>query len=153
MEHEKKKKRVRKEEDEAEIVGSSFENNNNAKKRDVDHGISFMKDKEEVKEEGCWDSNSALGVFDFPWLKDGVVSKYEDLGFEDNFMSSLKHQDTFKAAGIDFSDEYDTPEVSMAHIPESKLVEDVWHPFESNGLGMEAEDVDCIWSSLLDQPL
>ncbi|KAJ1420978.1 hypothetical protein SESBI_14128, partial [Sesbania bispinosa] len=45
------------------------------------------------------------------------------------------------------------PEVSMAHIPEANLVEDLWQPFESNGLELEAEDVDCIWSSLLNKPL
>lgn len=157
MEQERNK-RAREDFEEAEI-GSSFENNKKkAKKRDV-CGMSFKK---EVEEKGCcfkaweWDnSHLAFGVFDFPWLKDGVIFKSEDffMDFEDNF------QDTFfKVSGIDyFFDEYglccEVPETPMAHIPEAKLVEDLWHPFESNGLELEAEDVDCIWSFLLNKPL
>lgn len=158
-------KRGREGEDEAETAGTSLENNNNAKKRDV-YGISFMKEKKVVVEEkGCfkaWDStNLALGVFDFPWLKDGVMSKSEEgcfLDCEDSFLSSLERQDTsFKADGIDFCEEQglcDAPEGSMAHIPEDKLVEDLWQPFGSDGLELQAtEDVDCIWSFLLNKPL
>jgi hypothetical protein len=37
----------------------------------------------------------------------------------------------------------------MVHIPEAKLMEDVWLPFEINGLELEEEDLDCILSSLL----
>ncbi|KAE9599141.1 hypothetical protein Lal_00043848 [Lupinus albus] len=162
MENEKKKrKRAREEEGENKIVGSSFEENNNAKKRGFE--INFMKGKDKVKEEeeeeGFWDdsgSNLAFGVFDFPWLKDGVISKPEDLeDFEDNFMSCLEHQDntsSFKVSGIDFSNEYglcETSEVSsMSHIPESKLVEDAWEKFDdSNGWELKTEDLDnCTWN-------
>ncbi|OIW13884.1 hypothetical protein TanjilG_31773 [Lupinus angustifolius] len=171
MEHEKKKKnkRAREEEGENKIVGSSFEenNNNNAKKRGFE--ISFMKDKNKVKEEeaeeGSWDcdSNLGFGVFDFPWLKDGVISKPEDLeDFEDNFMSCLQHQDTssFKVSGIDnFCDEYGLcetiSEASMSHIPDSKLVEDAWKQFDkNNGWKLEAEDADnSTWTSLFNHPL
>ncbi|KAG4956395.1 hypothetical protein JHK82_042106 [Glycine max] len=133
----RKNKRAR--EDDGVEIESSFENyNNNIAK----------KEKNEVEEKDCskaWDySHLTMGVFDFPWMKDGVISKsYECLDFEDDSWSSLERQETlFKAS-----------EASMAHIQEAKLVEDMWKPFESNGLELEAEDGDCIWSFLLNKPL
>ncbi|KAG5039162.1 hypothetical protein JHK86_020002 [Glycine max] len=95
------------------------------------------------KEEGC--SSEALGVFDFPWLKDGVTTKPEDylMDLEDNLSSLLEQEDSsFKAATacIDFSSE-------------AKLEDLAWQPFESDVLELEADDVDYIWSSLLKQPL
>lgn len=152
-------KRVRKDDD-VEIE-SCFGNNNNAKKRNV-YGTSFTEEKEEVEENDCFnalDSHLGMGVFDFPWLKDGVTSKSNEcLDFEDNFLSSIEHQDaTLDACGVDFSEECgfcETPKSSMAHIQEAKLVEDIWQPFESNnGLELEAEDGDCIWNFLLNKPL
>ncbi|KAK7363883.1 hypothetical protein VNO77_06043 [Canavalia gladiata] len=153
MEQEKMK-RGREGEDETRM-----ENNNNAKKRDV-NGINLMKEVE--KEEGCsegWESHLALGVFDFPWLKDGVTSKLENylFDFEDNFSTFLEHEDaSFKAPTIDFSGACGlchTPEPSMPHIPETKLEDIAWKPFQSDMLELETEDVDCIWSSLLNHPL
>ncbi|KAK7303462.1 hypothetical protein RJT34_14369 [Clitoria ternatea] len=139
-------------------VGTEFfssENNYNAKKRDV-YGISLMNEKNEVGEEkGCF---KAVGVFDFPWLKDGVMFKSDECFFGFEFSSLEHYQDIFfKASGVDFLEEYglcEIPEASMAHIsPEAKLMEDLWQPFESFGLELEAEDVDCIWSFLLNKPL
>ncbi|KAG4378262.1 hypothetical protein GLYMA_17G004050v4 [Glycine max] len=109
----------------------------NAKKRDA----CGMKDVK--KEEGC--SSEALGVFDFPWLKDGVTSKSEDylLDFEDNFSSLLEQEDSsFQAATA-----------SIHFSSEAKLENLAWQPFESDVLELEADDVDCIWTSLLKQPL
>ena len=148
----RKNKRAR--EDDGVEIESSFENyNNNIAK----------KEKNEVEEKDCskaWDySHLTMGVFDFPWMKDGVISKsYECLDFEDDSWSSLERQDTFfkASSGIDFSEEYglcEIPEASMAHIQEAKLVEDMWKPFESNGLELEPEGGDCIWSFLLNKPL
>ncbi|KAK7262053.1 hypothetical protein RJT34_29613 [Clitoria ternatea] len=138
-----KRARETEEEEEEENQVECLENNKkNAKKRDV-CGVNFMK--EEEKDEGC--SELALGVFDFPWLKDGVTSKSEDhlFGFQDNFSSFLEQEDaSFKA---------DSVESSMAHIPEAKLEDVACQPFENNVLELEAEDVDCIWSSLLNDPL
>lgn len=154
MEH-RKNKRAREydNDDEAESkrIMPCLENNNNkkGKKRDI-CGISFTnKEKKEMEEKGCL----ALGVFDFPWLKDGVIFKYEDnfMDFEDKFLSSLEgNKDTFfnVTSGFDFFEEYGLCEASsMKNIPEAKLVEDVW-PFEGNELELEAEELDCIWSSL-----
>ena len=89
-------------------------------------GKSLTKDKNEV--------------FDFPWLKDGVICKSEEYfnDFEDN-------NTCFKVSyDVDF---FDTSMVH--HIPEAKLIEDLWLPFEINGLELEAEDFDCVWSSLI----
>lgn len=156
MEQDKKKKRVR---GEGETQKQDFENEN-AKRRDV-NGVNLEKELEE--KEGCSSSSEpeeALGVFDFPWLKDGVMFKTEEylLGFEDSFSSSLeKEHVAAAAASVDFCKEYglnEIPEASMIHVPEAKLEDNAWHPIEDAGtLELKAEDVDCIWSSLLNHPL
>ena len=128
-----------------------------------------MKDKKKgLLEEKCsktCDSSSSssshssqltMGVFDFPWLKDGVICKSDDYykDFDDKFASSLEHKDAF--FGIDFSDAYgfcETPKASMSNIEEGKVMENLWQPFESDELDFEAEDVDCIWSSLFNKPI
>ncbi|KAJ7946480.1 DNA binding sequence-specific DNA binding transcription factors [Quillaja saponaria] len=151
MEQQKNMKRTRERGD--------YDETKNTKKQDL-YGINFnmdTKNREVVQDNGFnteeWDSTQlALGVFDFPWLKDGVVSKSENyyLDFEDEFS-------IFKAAGIDYSEETyclcENTEASMVHFPEEELGENVWKPFESiNGLELETEGMDCIWSSLLNQP-
>ncbi|KAI9122720.1 hypothetical protein K1719_006560 [Acacia pycnantha] len=151
---EKKMKRARERDDETEPRSLD-----NAKKRDL-YGINLVKENQQEEVESTekasssktpqqppWDSHLALGVFDFPWLKDGVTSKTDDhcfLDFEDKFSSSLENQD-----GIHFSEAYCYGETSET----SKMVmETVWQPFESdNGLEIKAEDVDCIWSSLINK--
>lgn len=133
----------------------------NAKKRDV-YGINLGKENQQNDVESekasssssnqSLDSNLALGVFDFPWLKDGVVYKTEDylVDFEDKFSSSLEnHHD-----GVQHFSEaccyFETPETSKV------VMEDVWQPFdvESDNDELEikaSEDVDCIWSSLVNE--
>jgi hypothetical protein len=140
MEQEKNK-RAREYDDVEAKIWFSLENNNKKAKKS---GISFTKDKiNEVEDKGYL----AFGVFDFPWLKEGVICKSEEcfMDFEDNFLSLLQNQDTcFKVSSSN-----DFFETSMVHIPEAKLMEDVWLPFEINGLELEEEDLDCILSSLL----
>ncbi|KAJ7967879.1 hypothetical protein O6P43_012075 [Quillaja saponaria] len=151
MEQEKNMKRERED--------ANYDEKQSTKKQDI-YGLNFNMNMEEVVQDNGsktweWDSTHlALGVFDFPWLKDGVVSKSEDynyLDFEDEF-SAVK-----AAASIDFSEEgyclSETPEASIVHIPEEELGENVWKPFENNGLELETEGLDCIWASLLNQPL
>lgn len=129
------------------------------------------------------DSNLALGVFDFPWLKDGVISKPEDLNFEDAFSSPLAvldvdtstlttssttpgHgnlssplavlDDQFSFSGQCFyHDQTDHPDALLLDFPKDKLEIDLWRPRDLNqddGSKTEAGE-DCIWSSLLKQPL
>ncbi|XP_020230628.1 uncharacterized protein LOC109811333 [Cajanus cajan] len=121
--------------------GNEESENNKAKKRDVS-GIKLTN--EVGKEKEGFSSEMGLGVFDFPWLKDGVTSISEDysLDFEDKLSSLLEQEDA--AASIH----------PMAHIPEANNLEDLtWQTFESDMLKLEAEDVDCIWSFLLNQTL
>ncbi|RDY01519.1 hypothetical protein CR513_15139, partial [Mucuna pruriens] len=143
LEMEQMKMKRAREGDDHETQKGCFENNNKAKKRDV-HGMKLMKKDVGKEKEGCSsESHLALGVFDFPWLKDGVSNYLLD--FEDNFSSFLQQEDaSFKGASIDFS---------MCETLEAKLEDIAWNPFESDLLKLEAEDVDCIWTSLLNQPL
>ncbi|ESW26072.1 hypothetical protein PHAVU_003G089000 [Phaseolus vulgaris] len=153
-----KMKRGRQGEDERQKEWYENENNVNGKRRDV-RGMKLMKEVEKEKKEkqkaGCssdaWESQLALGVFDFPWLKDGVTCKSEDyfLDFEDNFSSLLQQEDaSSKASTVDLSRAY-----GLFETPEDKLEDIAWQPFESDMVEHEAEDVDCIWSSLLKHPL
>ncbi|KAL5097579.1 hypothetical protein RYX36_001906 [Vicia faba] len=137
MEQEKNK-RAREYDDVEGKIWFSFENNNNkkSKKRDKNN---------EVEEKGYL----AFGVFDFPWLKDGVICKSEEcfMDFEDSFLSLLQNQDNgcFKvSSGFEFFDECD----GLCEDPKTSM-EDVWLPFEINGLELQDEDLDCFWSSLL----
>jgi len=152
-------KRARQGDDESEK--ELYEKEKNAKRRDV-RGMKLMKEVEKEKKGkekqkgGCcsseaWESQLALGVFDFPWLKDGVTCKSEDyfLEFEDNFSSLLEQEDaSSKASRVDLSMAY-----GLFETPEDKLEDIAWLPLESDIVEHEAEDVDCIWSSLLKQPL
>ncbi|KAG8647363.1 hypothetical protein MANES_09G072700v8 [Manihot esculenta] len=52
------------------------------------------------------DNYLALGVFDFPWLKEGVISKWEDWCFQDSFEFSLHESYTTAALAHEFSDQY-----------------------------------------------
>ncbi|KAI4296088.1 hypothetical protein L6164_036077 [Bauhinia variegata] len=150
-----KMKRAREEDDGTEIRSSE---SSSTKKRDPKGVISMKerKKKKDAEEKGSRKLNSHLvmGVFDFPWLKDGVIAKPEELNldFEDKFSSCLERQySAFEADDLCFSEVNgfcETPESSITHFPEAKLVENVWQPLE-----LKAEDVDCIWSSLLNEPL
>ncbi|XP_062088017.1 uncharacterized protein LOC133794678 [Humulus lupulus] len=102
------------------------------------------------------------GVFDFPWLKDGVVSKSDDWKFEDAFLSQLNETNTntnsiTTTTGIEFSYPgqclFQTPVEAMLDFPEEKFdQENEWSVLEDDGDGLE-ESLDCVWSSLLNQPL
>lgn len=92
------------------------------------------------------DNYLALGVFDFPWLKEGVISKWEDWCFQDSFEFSLHESYTTAALAHEFSDQYlsETSEtiVESTDIPSGKFEESVWP--------LEMENADC---TLLNQPL
>ncbi|KAF2282628.1 hypothetical protein GH714_039523 [Hevea brasiliensis] len=76
------------------------------------------------------DNYLALGVFDFPWLKEGTVSKSKDWRFEDSFACFL-HDNYTMAALPEFSGQClsETPETcveSIDIIPLEKFEETVW---------------------------
>lgn len=91
------------------------------------------------------DRSISLGVFDFPWLHEhdeGIISELSDeyWNFQDSFSSSL--DDTCPQTEVEFSRQFlyeiPTSNSSMSlRVPDNK--------FE--------ESVDCIWSSLHNQPL
>lgn len=136
-----KAKRGRQGDDETEKEW--YENEKNAKRRDVE------KEKEKEKEGCCsdaWESELGLGVFDFPWLKDGV----RFLDFEDKFSSLLEEEDaSWKGnSSVDLLKTY-----GLFESGEEKLEHIAWQPFESDMVEHEAEDVNCIGSSLFQHPL
>ncbi|KAF2311952.1 hypothetical protein GH714_027582 [Hevea brasiliensis] len=95
------------------------------------------------------DNHLALGVFDFPWLKEGTISKSEEWCFEDSFEFSLHDTCTTASLAHEFSGQYlcETPEtfVESIDIPLYKFEEIVW--------SLEMENADCAWGSMLNQPL
>jgi hypothetical protein len=99
-----------------------------------------------------------VGVFDFPWLKDGMISKSEDWRLEeDAFSSSLIYDTTTATAtatGLEVPGQClcQTPE-ALPEFPEDKFDDDLWRPVVQEDDGLEMEGVDCIWSFLLSQPL
>ncbi|PON78234.1 hypothetical protein TorRG33x02_238280 [Trema orientale] len=104
---------------------------------------------------------AAPSVFDFPWLKEGVVSKTEEWKFEDAFLSQLGETTSTTittATGIEFSFPgqglYQTPVEAMLDFPEEKFDRgNEWSMLEDYDNGLEKESLDCVWSSLLNQPL
>ncbi|KAJ8747382.1 hypothetical protein K2173_001575 [Erythroxylum novogranatense] len=88
------------------------------------------------------DTDLALGVFDFPWLNEAMIS--EDWHLEDTFSSFL--QDTNTTSATDTSGQYcfcESPDTFMTSLDFTvdKFEENVW--------SLEMETV----SSLLNQPL
>ncbi|KAB2635439.1 pentatricopeptide repeat-containing protein [Pyrus ussuriensis x Pyrus communis] len=78
------------------------------------------------------ETHLALGVFDFPWLKDGVISKPEDLNFEDVFSSPL--------ACIYHHHQTDRPDALLLDFPKDKLEEDLERLRDLNqGGGLQTE--------------
>lgn len=128
------------------------------KKQDL-KGIDFKENNDDSSSNfKTLDSSSALdvGVFDFPWLKDGMISKSEDWRLEeDAFSSSLIYDTTTTTTttGIEVPGQClcQTPE-ALLDFPEDKFDDDLWRPVQADD-GLEMEGVDCIWSSLLSQPL
>ncbi|KAG2684575.1 hypothetical protein I3843_10G081500 [Carya illinoinensis] len=135
---------------------------NSAKKQDLkgmktlDSYIDFKENSDDSSNMKTLDSSLALevGVFDFPWLKDGVISKSEDYRFEDAFFSSLIYDmNPTNSTDIEFSGKSlcQTSE-ELLYLPENKSDDNLFRPVPE-GDGSEMEGMDCIWSSLLSQPL
>ncbi|XP_010252977.1 PREDICTED: uncharacterized protein LOC109113865 isoform X1 [Nelumbo nucifera] len=92
-----------------------------------------------------------FGVFDFPWLKDNLVLESEDWKFDDVFSASLGDVSVSVGGGVDFGGQCLCQTPALVEIlPGDTLDEESW-PCEG---GMnDIDGGDCIWSSVLSQPL
>ncbi|KAJ8769946.1 hypothetical protein K2173_009028 [Erythroxylum novogranatense] len=104
------------------------------KKQDLsDHGISNIKiediNHDVLSSYELPHADLGFGVFDFPWLKEGMISKSEDLHLEDTFSSFL--QDTYTNVATELSGQYcfcESPSTLMAStdFAVDKFEENVW---------------------------
>ncbi|KAB1221629.1 hypothetical protein CJ030_MR2G024062 [Morella rubra] len=153
MEMEKPCKKRAREDDDLEDRQESSKKNA-GKKQDL-KGSDFNENNDEGSNVKALDSSLALdiGVFDFPWLKDGMISNSDDWRFEDVFSSSLIY-DKPTTSALEFSGQclYESPE-ALLNFSEDKFDDTLSRPVPK-GNGLETEGVDkSIWSSLLSQPL
>lgn len=153
MEMEQDKKKRGREGDQNQEEKDVSNSKRHAKKQDgLGSGImeDYKDDEDHHHKTTSEESNLADGVFDFPWLKDGVVWKSEEWRFEDVFSSPLDETSSTTStittsAGFEFS----FSGQCLCQSPEALLD----FPEEEEDKFEETESVDCIWSSLLNQPL
>lgn len=148
MEREKQQKREREGDDE-EYQEHSWKKINAKKQDSSSSKKDIIKDSDEKLALDI-DIDLDVGVFDFPWLKDGMISKSEEWRFEDAFSSSLYDTDHFPAPAQCLCHTSDPePALDLLDFPQDNKSDDNLrrpHPHEDDGL-------DCIWTSLLSQPL
>lgn len=153
---EKEKKKRGREEEKRNLIEK------NAKKQDLtpNRNITFNFNDKYYPHDDCdscdsSDDHSALGVFDFPWLHEGMISKAEDWTFEDTFSSSL-NDPCSPAGGMEFTRQclYDSPKIipTTCSQCDHKFEEKVIWPLKSDG-ELELEGFDCVWNSLVNQSL
>ncbi|GMP75942.1 hypothetical protein CsSME_00032849 [Camellia sinensis var. sinensis] len=138
MEREKRNKRAR------ESGRETTELMKNAKKLDLTSTHSDEYDKENSFNSSFHDDPSnnmttSSGIFDFPWLKEGMIFKSDDTG--------LEFEDAFASCSC--------PSINPTASP---ALESPGHSFYEDDLWSfkvdELDGTDWIWSSLiLDQPL
>ena len=107
-----------------------------------------------------FDLDLSFGVFDFPWLKDSLIySKYEDWKVEDVFFTSFDGVSTTADIALTewseqlvwcnlpdpWEEEYEAHVAPATATATATAVED--------GEGPAGEGMDCVWNSLLNQPL
>ncbi|XP_047944870.1 uncharacterized protein LOC125191367 [Salvia hispanica] len=90
--------------------------------------------KERIDDRRRYEFHDGIGVFDFPWLKEGVV-------FEDH-----NHDDKFSYLDETFAADRDQSQNLCVSV-------DGDDDFSFLSLVDDLEPVDCIWSSVIDQPL
>ncbi|KAF8031655.1 hypothetical protein BT93_D0770 [Corymbia citriodora subsp. variegata] len=140
-----------------QLVGISCEHSNNHE----DHRDKKLEEKSNCNDEALdeWDyCMSSLGVFDFPWLRegDGMIFGSEEDGeskVEDTFPFSL----SFPADhGMEFCEPLSCQNNSASLLDSPGDHHDVRSPDRqqlSAPGGDDLEGLDCIWSSVLNQPL
>lgn len=103
-----------------------------------------------------FDLDLSFGVFDFPWSKDSLISKSEDWKFDDVFFTSFDgalstSADAALTIGTAFTEL--SGQLVWCNLPDPWEKEYEAHAGPPLDGGGPAEGMDCIWSSLLNQPL
>ncbi|KAJ4704142.1 hypothetical protein OWV82_023940 [Melia azedarach] len=118
-------------------------------KKHYERNINFQVEVQDESESNVLlsDKYLAFGVFDFPWLHEdeGMISKTSEEWncFQDTFSSSLDGIFTQDDHVELFSRQY------LSEIADNKFDENVW-PFKAEE-ELEIGNVDCIWSSMINQ--
>ncbi|KAL1559953.1 hypothetical protein AAHA92_10231 [Salvia divinorum] len=106
--------------------------------RDEEAAEILQPNKKEGPNRRRYEFHDGIGVFDFPWLKEGVV-------FEDHI-----HEDKFSYVDETFAADRDqSQKLSVSPAVDDECDDD----FSFQSLVDDLEPVDCIWSSVIDQPL
>ncbi|CAI9756697.1 unnamed protein product [Fraxinus pennsylvanica] len=101
-----------------------------------------QENKKEKKAE--FECNKEGGVFDFPWLKEGVIFKGDEyLELQDTFGTCLYEIPSIFTENLD--------QFCVENLCDEKVGDD--YKIDENYLGTFQEPEDCIWSSVIDQPL
>ncbi|KAL2483821.1 ras-related protein RABB1c [Forsythia ovata] len=130
----------------------AMERENRKRAREEEEKKPEFDDKKEKGYEFC----DEIGVFDFPWLKEGVKIFKGDENFEleDAFAPSCSYFDEFPTTSTPNFDQFyvqnlcDSPSPDHKFLGEMKFDDNLW-PFKVDDL----DSVDCIWGSVIDQPL
>ncbi|KAL0398924.1 UNVERIFIED_CONTAM: hypothetical protein Sradi_2235700 [Sesamum radiatum] len=144
-----------------------MENTQN-RKRTRDHGdenrdshkgkkpesISSMAEYSSCNDEKGYEFRDGIGVFDFPWLKEGVIFKADEYLEPDEKFAPPSYLDdqvpgTF-SANLDqccVQNSLVSPDMGCSNLHDKELDDDRFLRVD------DLETVDCIWSCVIDQPL
>ncbi|KAK4434758.1 hypothetical protein Salat_0638700 [Sesamum alatum] len=111
--------------------------------------LSLQDNDSSYRGEMGYESCDAVGVFDFPWLKDGLFFKVDDyLEPEDMFAPCCSYVDDTFVANHDQSCVQNSPALDQ-NSHDNKCDDDSLWSFKVD----ELDPIDCIWRALIDQPL
>ncbi|KAL2253377.1 uncharacterized protein LOC105168070 [Sesamum indicum] len=112
--------------------------------------ISSLDNDSSYRGDTGYESCDAVGVFDFPWLKDGVVFEVDDyLQPEDVFAPCCSYVDDTFVANLDQSCVQNSPALDRNSHDKKCDDDSLWPSFKVDDL----DSIDCIWRALIDQPL
>ena len=126
----------------------------NGKKQRL-HGGS--DDAKEPLPRTFFDFDLSFGVFDFPWLKESLIySESEDWKLDDVFFTSF-YNGLSTADATTIGTELSSGQLVWSNLPDPWEAEyEAQVPpttLDDGGGGQAGEGMDCIWKSLLNQPL
>ncbi|KAL2475807.1 Uncharacterized protein Adt_36543 [Abeliophyllum distichum] len=110
------------------------------------------EEKQETNEQKKPEVCAEGGVFDFPWLKEGVIFKgNEYLELQDTFGSSSYLQEEIPCIFTANLDQFSVENLCVCPCLDQNFGDD--YKIDENYLCTFQDPVDCIWSSVIDQPL